>query len=507
MPRRPSRRFLVADAAVLAAVALSTVVLASISGGNDAVPADATLLSVNTAAPGRTVPAGFLGLSIEYDAIEPYAGTDPGALNRVFLQLVRNLSPGQSPVIRIGGDTTDWTWWPIPSMARPPGVTFSLTPRWIRVTRALAASLNARLILGINLEAGSTELAAGEATALIGGIGRHTIEALELGNEPTLYGGFAWYRTPAGRPVTGRPSSYDFTAFTQDFTQFSSALPPGPLAGPALGAPNWMRQLGGFLAAEPRVGVVTLHRYPLQLCYTPRGSLAYPSIAHLLSKAATVGLASTTAPYAVIAHARRLPLRIDEMNTVSCGADPAVSKTFASALWALGALPEMARAGIDGVNIHTFPGAGYELFSFAPASAKGAAVAPEYYGLMMFAQAAPPGSRLIAVSGPPPAGVTSWATRAGDGTVRTVVINAGKRTRVVAIRDPGAGGTGGLERLTAPSLAAASGVTLGGQSFGSRTRTGVLAGPRHLETVAPIGHDYVVTVPAGSAALLTVPAH
>jgi hypothetical protein len=58
--------------------------------------------------------------------------------------------------------------------------------------------------------------------------------------------------------------------------------------------------------------------------------------------------------------------------------------------------------------------------------------------------------------------------------------------------------------LAAPSLGAKSRVTLGGQSFGSRTTTGVLAGTQQLSSVKPAGRSYSLRVAAGSAALLTV---
>ena len=61
-----------------------------------------------------------------------------------------------------------------------------------------------------------------------------------------------------------------------------------------------------------------------------------------------------------------------------------------------------------------------------------------------------------------------------------------------------------LERLLAPRLGATAGVTLGGQSFGAATTTGQLAGTRRLTTVKPRGGAYAVSLPAGSAALLTV---
>ena len=99
------------------------------------------------------------------------------------------------------------------------------------------------------------------------------VQALELGNEPGLYGLFPWYRTATGVKVPGRPRTYDVPTYLREFAQFAGALPPLALAGPALGASKWMRNLGPFLSAQKRVRVVTLHRYPLQLCYTSTESL------------------------------------------------------------------------------------------------------------------------------------------------------------------------------------------------------------------------------------------
>ena len=56
------------------------------------------------------------------------------------------------------------------------------------------------------------------------------------------------------------------------------------------------------------------------------------------------------------------------------------------------------------------------LFSFAPLGGGWQAVVePEYYGLLMFAQAAPAGSRLIATTTTNAQGVRVWATRGRQG--------------------------------------------------------------------------------------------
>ncbi|HTT30704.1 MAG TPA: glycosyl hydrolase family 79 C-terminal domain-containing protein [Solirubrobacteraceae bacterium] len=490
MSRARSLLMSVAAALVLTATAASSA------------PAAAPVIAVKGPAAIRPIPPGFLGLSLEYFAIPSYAGNDPNNIDPVFLQLVRNLAGGQPPEIRIGGDTTDRTWWPIAGTPTPAGVNEALAPSWIAIAKALALALGARYTLGINLEADSATVAAAEADHLLAGLGSDAIEALELGNEPELYGTFTWGRS--GKP--GRPRGYDFSAFSADFTRIARTLPNLPLAGPTAGGPNWFPDVGRFLAEHHDVGETTLHRYPLQLCYRSKDQPDYPTIPHLMSAGASRGLADSVAGAVRASHARHIPLRIDELNTIGCGADRAVSESFASALWALDALFNMARVGVDGVNISSFPGASDEPFTLSQAGGSWHAfVEPEYYGLAMFAQAAPPGSRLLTVSAAEAPHLRAWATRAPDNTVRVVLINEGSQTRAFHVNVRGATGTGSLEYLAAPSLKAQTGVTLAGQRFG--TTTGLLSGRPTISAVTARNGDYAIRVPAATAAMLTVPSH
>jgi hypothetical protein len=123
-------RFFGADVTVVSVVFVLIVAfgLAGAGRGSDDPPATvagAATVTVYPSATGATVPAGFVGLSLEYPAVPAYAGTDPSSLDPVFVQLVRNLAPGQEPVLRIGGDSADRTWWPTSAVQRPAGVTFA----------------------------------------------------------------------------------------------------------------------------------------------------------------------------------------------------------------------------------------------------------------------------------------------------------------------------------------------------------------------------------------------
>ncbi|MHB8694473.1 MAG: glycosyl hydrolase family 79 C-terminal domain-containing protein [Solirubrobacteraceae bacterium] len=465
-------------------------------------PTPANVFTVGGTSVAPPIPAGFTGLSFELTALETFAGHDPHALNPVFEQLIRNISQGGQPVIRMGGDTSDWSWYPVRGMGQPPWVRYTLNQNWLAVTRALVSQLNARLIVGLNLEAGNARIAQSEANALVKGIGARAIDALELGNEPELYAAFNWYRTKAGVGIRGRGPGWGFPAYSSQFGQFAGQLPHVPLAGPAVGSPKWSALLGPFLAAHPQVKVATLHRYPLLHCP------GHPAVTaqQLLSTSSTDGLANGVAPYVAVARRHGAQLRIAEMNAISCGGQRGLSDTFATALWSLDALFALAKVGVSGVNIHTTPGSANAMFSTAQArTGWSARVHPLYYGLDMFAQAAPAGSRILKLAGTPSPALRVWATRGTDGSYRVLVTNtAPAGVQAVTFTVPGQTQPGALERLTAPGLSATGGVRIAGQSFGTQTTSGLPSGRASTITVPLARGRYAFTVPAASAALLTL---
>jgi hypothetical protein len=476
---------------------------------------NAAVVTIGRIPQGNPIPPGFVGVSVEYRTL--LSAERPGATGAdpVLAQLIRNLAPGQMPIVRIGGDSTDWTWWPVRGMPPPRGTSFSLSPEWIARARALAKSARAGLILGINLESGSPAIAATEARHLVDGLGRRRIEALEIGNEPELYDALPWYHTPAGLPIFGRPASYDPANYAAEFSAFAKVLPAVPLAGPSTGSNAWISSLGHLIAADPALRMVTFHAYALNPfgdafrghnCSTPRSDPAHPTVATLLAGYASRGLLHELSPAVVLAHSHGLTVRVDEMNAVTCAGTRGVSNTAASALWALDALFVLAEAGVDGVNIHTWRGSAGKLFDVHLRQDRWVgSVRPEYYGLLMFARAAPPGSRLLPVVRVNRGQLRSWAVLAPHRSLRVVLINDNlTRARWVIVRPPIASGEAQLERLDTPGAHARKGITLGGQSVGPRTTTGLLAGSPGVTLLTPVAGEYVVRLPPASAALLTL---
>ncbi len=490
----------------------SVSVTATETGGEAAVPDPAVTISVANRPVGTAIPAGFLGLSFEFQAVRAYTGSDPSQINPVLEALIRNLSPGQAPVLRIGGDSTDVAYVPTRGVPPPPYVGYPLTRSWLATTGALARAIGARMIMGLNLAANSPALAATEARAYIRTFGRTAIDALEIGNEPNIYGKVTVYHTLRGAAVPARPRDFDYIQFRSQFRAIATASPKLTLAGPALATGpspaqgSWIGSMPRFIRGQRRLAVMTIHRYPLRNCFVGPSSVQYPTIPHLLSSYSTAGLADSVAPWVQLAHDAHRQLRVDELNSVACRGRAGVSDTFASALWATDALFALARAGVDGVDVHTLPKTAYELFEFRHRGGRWSAqVRPVYYGLQLFAQAAPAGSQMLSLTRHGlPSGLSAWATRAPDGTVRVVVINKdSRRDRTIAIRGPaGQHAAATVERMLAASVRARGGVTLGGNSYGSSTSTGVLATPKVTEIATNHG-EIELAVPHGSAALVS----
>jgi hypothetical protein len=266
-----------------------------------------------------------------------------------------------------------------------------------------------------------------------------------------------------------------------------------------------MAALMPLLHPGGRLVTMTAHAYAAIKCIKDPSSFLYPSITHLLGLAASRHQLDGVEPYIGIARARGDGFRVDEMGVVSCSGLSGIANSMASALWALDTLFAMDAAGVSGVNLHTVKGSNALFTVEQYGHGWSATVAPWYYGALLFAQAAPPGSRLLPVANGTHASCRVWATVGQDHAVRVVVINDSIRSdaRVLVRNPPGYGQRAGtIERLRAPSAYATHGVTLGGRSFG-RTTTGVLPAPQ-VQRVRRRGGVYAVTLPAASAALLTL---
>jgi hypothetical protein len=461
------------------------------------------------------LPNGFVGLAFEYNTIPQWVGTAPAPVDPVLVRLIRNLDPTGRPVIRVGGQSTDRAWWPVPGMSRPPGIAYNLTPAWASTARALARAADAKLLLGINLEANRTRIAQVESAELVDRIGREYIDALEIGNEPALYLSYPWYRVRGGRPlpwyeqdgtpVYSRRPGYGPAQYAQELARTLSVLPSVPVAGPETGNPPWLAAFGKLLQPASKATMLTSHAYGLDECVTNPSLPRYPSVPHLLSLQASRGLMDGLGRYVTLAHAHGATYRIDEMGSITCNGRAGVSDTMAAALWVMDALFSVAQDGVDGVNLHSYPNSANGLFDLkrSHATTWEAVVHPIYYGALMFTQAAPAGSRVLAIRAGSQDQLRAWATLGPDHRVRVLLINDSLRHEAQALVHAPAGfgsRAAGIERLLARSAYATGSVTLGGQATAP---TGGLP-PPVITRVSPRAGAYAVTLPAASAALVTL---
>ncbi|MBV8955665.1 MAG: hypothetical protein JO179_16120, partial [Solirubrobacterales bacterium] len=134
----------VALAVTLASTAVAGSIGKVLAPGRPVAAAAGRPITIASKPTGAPIPAGFVGLSVEYRSLEAYAGGNPQAINPLFVQLLRNLAPGQNFELRVGGDSTDQTWAPYGHKRRPDGVRFDVTPRWLAVLHALTSAVSAR---------------------------------------------------------------------------------------------------------------------------------------------------------------------------------------------------------------------------------------------------------------------------------------------------------------------------------------------------------------------------
>jgi len=484
-------------------------------------PALAYTAAVNvTATPVSAArPGDFLGLALTYGELPKWMPAS-GPIDQVLVRLIRNLTPVGRPSLRIGGESADRSWWPIPGVKRPPGISNDLGPNVAAAIHRTATATNAQLLLGLELEADIPRLDAVESEQLLARIGSRYIQAFEIGNEPDLYTVIPWYKvlngqpipwySKVGTPVYARAQPYTPAQFATDVAAVLGAIPKYPIAGPETGIESWLQAFSRFLAPAGPVTVVTSHAYGVDQCIKQKSLSRYPTVPNLVSLIASRTDVHINPADITLAHMHGARYRIDELGAVTCGGPKDVSETMATALWAVDALFDADSQGIDGVNLHSNSKLN-QLFSIAYRHGHWVAtVEPIYLGAMLFAQADPAGSRLLGVDGGSSPSLRVWATESSDDDVRITVINdslsqaAQVRLHVPATVGHAAATVERLEAAGDRGAYATSGITLGGQAF-QTTTTGQLPRPR-LQTTAVRGGTLTVDVPKGSVALVTLDA-
>ena len=197
------------------------------------------------------------------------------------------------------------------------------------------------------------------------------------------------------------------------------------------------------------------------------------------------------------AKAAGMRYRLAECNSVSNGGRTGVSDTFVAALWATDFLFSVAERGADGINFHCNlkPGS-YSPVSWSKTESR-YDVHPLYYAMLAFKEAGR--GRVLPTHVKCAANVTAHATIGADGKVRVLLTNKDLSKNVVAHLATGRT-QGTVTRLLAPAADAKAGITFAGAAADA---TGKWAA-KTSETIGGSGTDITITLPAGSAAVVTL---
>ena len=459
----------------------------------DAPHSQKALITLHPEKPGVKIPEDFLGFSFEKKMLSIEA-FHPG--NAELINLFTNLGGG---VLRVGANEGDSTFWSRTEMkppAKQKSLGYSLKPLTIGPPSldnlyAFARRSGWRVIHGLNLGTGDPVMAADESAYALQ-VGGPLVLALEIGNEPNLY------RSKSAQAGL-RPAKYNYAQYRQEIESYHheilSKLPRAPLAGPATTRfCNWLPEF--VRDFKTQIVLVTSHGYALSGNETNQQSVWFPSVENLLRP--QKDKEEVWLPKLEAAKAAGVPFRLDEYNTCTSGGTRGVSDVFASALWNLDFMLEIAGHGAAGVNVHGGFGAkaGYSAFSYRD---NHYIANPIYYSMLLFHQAAL--GRVVPVECQTSANIVAHAVLGGDHKLRVVLINKDLTQPVVAsIASVSPRAKAEVIRLSAPSVTSTEGVTLAGSAV---AKDGTWT-PQPGGKVACVNGRFEVSLPVASAALLTI---
>ena len=440
---------------------------------------------VDATKPGLTIPADFLGLSYEKNAlVEPHF--KPG--NSVLIHLHRNLGAG---TLRLGGNKVELTRWQADATASLDRAT-GLAVIGRTTLDDLYGFLKAtewKCLHGINLAGNQLESSADEAAYALK-IGASSILAIELGNEPNLYTNHDL-----------RKKGYDCPTYLPEAAaaiKVIRARNPGIiLAGPATArrTDHWFEDAVAGLKGQLQIG--TSHLYALSGGSTNPTSANFPSVDNLLLPATMAKDIAMVDEHLAAAKAAGMRYRLAECNSVSNGGRTGVSDTFVAALWATDFLFSVAERGADGSNFHCNLKTGsYSPISWSKTESR-YVVHPLYHAMLAFKEAGR--GRILPTNVKGAANVTAHATLGADGKIRVLLTNKDLTKAVVAHLTTGRT-QGTVTRLLAPAADAKTGITFAGAATGDDGKWAAKAS----EPLGGAGTDVTVALPAGSAAVVTL---
>lgn len=427
--------------------------------------------------PGNTIPANFEGLSYETGIL----AETPEILNennKVLVQLIKNLGPG---LLRIGGDSSDETSWTGQERTSATG-NDALTTSDIDRLSAFSRATGWPVLFGLNLGNNNAAAAADEARYAYSKL-QGNLYALVIGNEPDVYHMFG-LRTPA----------YNTDSFHSDWETYRSAIrslvPQATFAGPGTAYnTDWITAFGNNESGS--IKLMDAHYY-----HTGPASDASINYNTILGSNWKLGNILNVIRSEAAKH--HLPYRITESNSVYGGGKAGTSDVFASALWALDLMWTIAENNGQGINFH---GGNHLVYSPVTIDNGVLTARPVYYAMLAFKYGAEGGAMLPVTTDHAQYKCTAYACSHTGGSYSVTLINKEESNDLgFTVQLNKIVSDVKIDRLKAPGMASKTETSFGGNRV-SADGTFKPAGGSHY---AINGKSFVVNVPAGSAAIVTI---
>jgi hypothetical protein len=431
-------------------------------------------LTIDDTNPKYAVPSNFAGLSYETKIL----AESPDILNennKVLVQLIKNLGPG---ILRIGGDTSDETFWTGNVRADNTGPD-SITTTDIDRLAAFSNAIGWPVLFGLNMGYFNQASAVNEAQYVSIHLQKN-LYVFEAGNEPDVYHLFGL-----------RNTNYSISDYLGEFEKYNAAItaavPGAKFAGP--GNAYNTDFIPGFAEAEhANAALFDTHYYVA-------GPASSPSITMQTILSPDWKLNYTLELISEEAAKFNMPFRVTECNSIYGGGKAGVSDIFASALWALDFMWTVASNGGQGVNFHGGNG-----LIYSPVTIESGVITarPEYYAMLAFRHGSTDVETISTTQNTTAYNCTTYAGTKTDRTKLITIINKDTVNLSYTIVNTNVIANIEVERLTAPSIISTTGTTFAGAAV---TDQGIF-------TPAPTKYyvnnkSFVINVPAGSAVVIS----
>lgn len=403
------------------------------------------------------------------------------AANTTLVGCFRRLG---ASMLRIGGNSVDWTTW----FPEGPGAQKHLVaPADVRALAAFLRATDWQVIYGINLGSNTLAAAAAEAKCVADTLGT-SLYGFEVGNECDLY---SWNGI--------RSKTYTLADFIAEWSGYASAIrqavPGAVLTGPG-SAGNLDSWTIPFASSEAtQIELLTQHYY------RDAGTKPTSTMSLLLRDHKHLPRVLAQLQTAVASNPIHGGYRLVEANSFSLGGAPNVSDAYGSALWAIDFFLTNAQYGSSGANLHGGASGSY-IPPYTPIADDGFSVIdvrPLYYGMLFVAQI-PPGP-MYSVNVATAINLSAYAIAGHGGVTSIVIVNKDPDCTAAVSIDLGTSGSRATSLLlTGSGLSALRGTTLGGAKV-------AIDGTWLPTTQRPeqfAGPELAVTVPPVSALLLKV---